>query len=735
MKKVILPLCVLLGMAKVGTAQNVCGTDILYQEQVKAHPEIAVYQQQIEEAITQGLQKINVNKLARTTGANDTTTYDIPIVIHVVHDYGQEYLKDDDIFNAVSYWADVYMARNADTADVIAPFKKYVGNAKIRLHLATKDPNGNPTKGITHEHSYLANGAGDQAKLDRWPNTSYLNIWFINNFSASMSGAAAYAYYPSQAQYFPYYDGVIGLYSYLNYDKAIPHEIGHCLELEHVWGNNNQPGVACGDDGIDDTPPTKGHMPGCTTTALYDNTCAVGYQKTYTDANTGSTYVIDYPDTANSQNIMDYTYCQKMFTIGQIQKMRTALTSSIAGRNNLYTAANLAATGALAARPDLAPIADLSIEKGLWGASQFPTADRIYFSAVNSNINYSFRNRSWNDTISSVEWTFSNGATPATSGSLTNVSVKFTQPGWANATLVASSNAGTNTITKQVYIADSVGIQPGGYMNNFASASELANWPMFNYYENIFAWEAYNGAGYDDNSSVRYRSFDSRADQYAGQPDGDRDDVFSPAFNLSAYTSGDLNLNFYTAGSYASANKDSFTVAYSIDGGRTWASFFALTGTSLANNGAKSSEYIPNGANQWLAQTVNVPAAARTAQTYFRFRYLPKKGGNDFYMDKFNISPFTTAVSEVTANRGEVKIYPNPTKGAFTMAFSTGNDGKVGFAVRDLSGKTIYTANQSYAPNSVVEQSIPGNIFPAAGFYIVTVTIADQTTTQKLIVQ
>ncbi|PZF71079.1 M43 family zinc metalloprotease [Taibaiella soli] len=735
MKKVILPLCILLGAATTGSAQKACGTDILFQEQLKAHPEIGIYQQQIEQAIAQGLQQMNISKFARTTGGADTTTYDIPIVIHVVHDYGNEYLKDDDIFNAVSYWADVYMKRNADTSDVIQPFKQYVGNAKIRLHLATKDPNGNPTKGITHEHSYLTTNASDVAKIGRWPNTSYLNIWFINTFSSQMAGAAAYAYYPSSAQYYPYYDGVIGLFNYLNYDKAIPHEIGHCLELQHVWGNNNQPGQQCGDDGVDDTPPTKGHMPGCTTAALYDTSCSIGYQKSYTDAITGSSYIINYPDTNNSQNIMDYTYCQKMFTIGQVQRMRTALTSTIAGRNNLYTASNLAATGALAARPDLAPIADFSVEKGVVGGS-FTTPERLYFAAANSNIAFSFKNRSWNDTVATGDWTFSNGATPATASSLSVVNVKFSQPGWATIALTAGSNAGSNTITKKMFIADSVGTAAWGYMQNFASAADMANWPMFNYFDNTFAWEAFTGAGYDDNGSIRYRSFDNRTDIYAGNPDGDHDDVFTPAFSLADWGTGSLNLSFYTAGSYkSSGSNDSLEIAYSINGGRSWTTFSSLGGTTLANNGYKNTEFVPGSSSNWAAQTIAVPAAARTTQVFFRFRYLPKSGGNDFYMDKFSITPYATEVAEVATHHDQVKIYPNPTKGAFNMAFTTGNDGKVAYAVRDLSGKTIYTAQQTYAPNSVVEQAIPGNIFPASGFYLVTITIADKTSTQKLIVQ
>lgn len=734
MKKIILPLCALLGMAKVSTAQNTCATDAVYQQLKSQHPEIAVYEQQLNEAIKLQTQKLNFNKLARTTGTGaDTNSYDIPIVIHVVHDYGTEYLKDDSIFSAVRYWAQTYLAQNADTADVIAPFKQYVGNPKMRLHLATKDPNGNPTKGITHENSYLTTNGGDQAKIGGWPNESYINVWFINTFSGAHAGAAAYAYYPSSAQYFPYYDGVIGLSSYLNYDKAIPHEIGHVLNLSHTWGSTNQPAVACGDDDVDDTPPTKGHVPGCTNAALYDTDCAIGYQKTYTDA-TG-TYTIDYPDTTNAQNIMDYTYCQKMFTIGQVQRMKAALTSTIAGRNNLYSAANLAATGALEPMPDLPPVADFSIEKGL-NNSNIPTLERAYFLPMNSDFSFDFRNQSWNDTISSVNWTFSNGATTNGSTSMSTVTTKFTQPGWATVTLVATSNAGSNSVSKQVYVADSNAIQPAGYEQDFSGANAYDKWPIFNYYNNTFKWEPFTTAGYGDNACVRYRSFDYRTDKNSGDPGGDKDDIFSPAFDLSGNTSGEMNVNFFTAGSMRNNSaSDSMQVSISTNGGRSWVRIGSLAGTTLANNGFQNTEFVPTTAAQWAPQMFSIPTVYRTKQVFFRFRYFPTAGGNDLYLDRISVTPYTTEVSEVSNHPDAVKIYPNPTKGDCTVAFTTGRDGKVSYAIRDLSGKTIYRADESYAPNTVVQHVVPASTFPAAGFYMVTLTISDKTTTQKLIVQ
>ena len=736
MKKFFLLLLAASGFAASGNAQSPCATDGVYQRLKQQHPEIATFETQLDAAIKNGLQHVAFEKFAKTTSGPDTAIYDIPIVVHVIHDYGAEYLSDDNIYAAASYWATIYRGENSDTSDVIAPFKKYVGNPRIRLHLATIDPNGNPTKGITHHQSYLAYDASDQSKLDQWPPNSYINIWFINQFTGAESGAAAYAYYPSAAAYMPYYDGVIGLYSYLNYDKAIPHEIGHVLNLKHPWGDTNQPGVSCGDDDVDDTPPTMGHMPtGCTAASLYDVTCATGYSKTYKNVS-GLDSVVDYPDTTNSQNIMDYTYCQRMFTKGQVERMRLALTNSMAGRSNLYSAANLAKTGALAPMPDLAPIADFSIEKG------YPfTVDRAYFLCAGDGTQFTFKNRSWNDTITNVSWTLSNGATTPTSTSMTTVTSQFTTPGWVTISLTATgNNTGSNTITntQAVFVADNSTLAPGA-VQNFATAADLAKWPIFNYYNNQFKWDWYSGAGYNDGACVRYHSFDTRTspENKTGTPAGDYDDIISPAYDLTAVTGGDVNLNFYTSGSYlmsGGAPQDSMQILVSTSCGHQWKVITTLQGSALINNASQAAEFIPVSASQWKAQTVNIPAAYRSNKVFFKFRYWPSVNGNNLYMDKIQVSPYTTEVSEVFATPGEIKVYPNPSNGDCKIVFTTASDGKANFVIRDVTGKTIYQRSGSYAPNSHVEEPLNAKIFQASGIYFVTVTIADKTVTEKLMI-
>ena len=96
------------------------------------------------------------------------------------------------------------------------------------------------------------------------------------------------------------------------------------MNLKHTWGDGNEPAIASNcdmDDDVEDTPLTMGW----TTCNLNGATCGSALD--------------------NVQNYMEYSYCSRMFTVGQADRMRAALTSSVAQRNQLITASNLAITG------------------------------------------------------------------------------------------------------------------------------------------------------------------------------------------------------------------------------------------------------------------------------------------------------------------------------------------------------------------------------------------------------
>ncbi len=732
----------LAGWSKAQT-QNKCYSDQKYWEMVKQHPEILQYEAQFEQLIANNLKHVVGSVGSKTTiSPSDTTLFDIPLVVHVVHDYGAEFLADDDIYEAVKYWAVVFMGANSDTSGVIAPFKKYIGNARIRLHLATIDPSGHPTKGVVRHRSYLTSNADDQAKLEQWPQNKYINVWFIRQFGASAAGAAAYAIYPSSAAMDPASDGVICLYNYLNYDKCVPHELGHVLNLQHVWGNNNSPGTACGDDHVDDTPPTMGHSPsGCTASAIYDATCAGSYLKHYTNIS-GADSIEDYPDTTNAQNIMDYTYCQEMFTKGQCVRMRTALTSATAGRNNLYSAGNLAATGATAPMPDLPPVAEYSVERALGGGTA--TDSRCYFLTFNNVGSFVFANRSWNDTITSVKWTFSNGASTPTASSMSSVTNKFSVPGWVTVNQTATSNAGTNTYVnaRAVYAADTAVAGGYGYAQNFSTLASVSNWPMFNFFENQYKWNYYTGASADgDNGCVMYRSFDTTA-KITATPAGDHDDFYTPAFDLSGIT-GNFYMNFNTSAARTSGSglgwgttivTDSLEIDATTSGGVRWTKIGGISGSSLSNAGTINTEFKPTSASQWVSRSINIPAAYRTGNTFFRFRYWPGNAGNNFYMDNLHLMPFAAAVNELSLDGSSFGIYPNPASNQFSIVYTAGTEGFARLSIKDLTGRVVYDSKKNCTPGTQVQELLDRSIVPYAGLYLVTLIVDGHVSTQKLVV-
>ena len=118
------------------------------------------------------------------------------------------------------------------------------------------------------------------------------------------------------------YLGSIGTSDVVN-SRTMTHESGHWLNLSHVWGPNNNPGNAASCDDDDQVADTPNEI-GVTTCNLNEASCG---------------------PRANVENYMNYSYCSKMFTQGQVTRMRDALGSGVGGRNNLNTPGNLIDTG------------------------------------------------------------------------------------------------------------------------------------------------------------------------------------------------------------------------------------------------------------------------------------------------------------------------------------------------------------------------------------------------------
>ncbi|MGZ4117299.1 MAG: M43 family zinc metalloprotease, partial [Bacteroidia bacterium] len=286
-----------------------CGTSEAINRSLAAHPEL------VTDFLKEQSRLEALDKEAAANGYKDNTDKSamalpaiaiIPIVFHVLHVGGTENISDAQIIDEVRILNNDYNKLNADTSAVISTFKPVVANCGIQFRLAQKDPSGNCTNGIDRIYSTLTNSADDGSKLNDWPHNKYLNVWVVKTIGTA--GVAGYAYLPGTTS--SANDGVLILSTYIgsigtgnpSTSRALTHEIGHFLNLNHTWGGTNNPGVACGDDAVTDTPITKGH----TSCPLSDAVCTSG--------------VIE-----NVQNYMEYSYCSNMFTNGQKTRMRNAL--------------------------------------------------------------------------------------------------------------------------------------------------------------------------------------------------------------------------------------------------------------------------------------------------------------------------------------------------------------------------------------------------------------------------
>jgi hypothetical protein len=136
----------------------------------------------------------------------------------------------------------------------------------VEFALATADPEGDPTDGITRTATDVPAFADDDAVksaatggADPWPSDRYLNLWV----APLVEGLFGYAQLPGGP---PETDGVVvtpiafgtvgTVAPPFHLGRVATHEIGHWLNLLHIWGDD---GDGCnGTDFVDDTPNQAG---------------------------------------------------------------------------------------------------------------------------------------------------------------------------------------------------------------------------------------------------------------------------------------------------------------------------------------------------------------------------------------------------------------------------------------------------------------------------------------------
>ena len=204
----------------------------------------------------------HTQKFSEQGNEKSGSNYVIPVVFHVVHNNGAENISDEQVYDAVTFLNKDFSQQNSNWQTVNQAFLGIVANVGIEFRLAQKDPNGNCTNGITRTNSLLTyEGDYSMKTLVQWDRSKYLNVWVCADIA---SGAAAYSQYPGSVNNFPSSDGIVSRHTYigsvgtgsLSRTTTLAHEVGHWLNLRHVWGNSNDANLSsnCNGDDLYSTP-------------------------------------------------------------------------------------------------------------------------------------------------------------------------------------------------------------------------------------------------------------------------------------------------------------------------------------------------------------------------------------------------------------------------------------------------------------------------------------------------
>jgi hypothetical protein len=128
--------------------QKWCATDAAMEEVFVMYPDLRDHYE---------AQQLLLNNQVTTVNneGKSTTNYVIPVVFHVMHQYGVENISDAQIYDAMEVINREFNAADPDSVEIVPEFEDLIGNGRITFKLAAIDPFGNCTNGIeriyTHE--------------------------------------------------------------------------------------------------------------------------------------------------------------------------------------------------------------------------------------------------------------------------------------------------------------------------------------------------------------------------------------------------------------------------------------------------------------------------------------------------------------------------------------------------------------------------------------------------------
>ncbi|MDR6844454.1 zinc metalloprotease [Flavobacterium granuli] len=219
-----------------------CATQEVLEAQLKEDPTLVLRMNQIE-AFT---------KDAMLTKRLVNGKIVIPVVVNVLYRTSAENISDSQIQSQINVLNKDYTATNSDFSSTPTEFATVAANIGITFELVKI------VRKSTTKSSWGTRDAMKSSKkggIDPTTPTTVLNIWAckIGN------GILGYAQFPGgslatdgvviDSKYF----GLSASNSYpYNLGRTATHEVGHWMNLRHIWGDSS-----CGNDLVADTPVAK----------------------------------------------------------------------------------------------------------------------------------------------------------------------------------------------------------------------------------------------------------------------------------------------------------------------------------------------------------------------------------------------------------------------------------------------------------------------------------------------
>lgn len=643
---------------------------------------------ELKEAREKYLAKQNQIKYDGILQKATTATITIPVVVHVVYANSTENISDAQVLSQIAVLNADFSASNSDIGNVPSVWQSDVGNPEIQFCLAQVDPNGNPTSGINRVQTNVSSfNTNDNIKftssggVDAWDVTKYFNIW-VGDLGGGLLG---YAEFPTGFLSNTY--GVVCNYwafgttgvaqSPFNKGRTATHEIGHCFNLSHIWGD-----AQCGNDNVSDTPQADGPNYDCPSFPTISSSCGNG------------------PNGDMFMNYMDYVNdaCMYMFTNGQASRMTNVLNSNPWNvlQNSTVCGGNNSPTDDAGISAITSPGASSTI-----CSNNFIPIITLKNFGTNTLTSVTIKYKIDNNSEQSYSWTGSLTAGGSETVVLPNMSASNGSHSFTAYTQNPNGNSDDNSGNDQSVVSFTINATAGGalpFSEDFEGSFPPSDWSIIDPDNDNLTWQqntSYSSSGSKSTEKDNYNSDDAGSYDYLITPEIDLSSSNNPSlsFDLAYESYSDPSIGPYV---------DTLFVLATVDCGETWLVIYAKYGADLSTTDDiwNAGEFFPT-ANDWRTETISLTNLDDFSNVSFAFANLSGYG-NHLYIDRIEVSGVTSSVlnGDKWTN---VQVFPNPANDILNIKASGVDINRV--EIHNLLGEMVFSTEQLSGINDQLDIS------------------------------